>query len=68
VPFDCAALLIDVVDAVRQVYLPMSFLYGVRGTGPITPLVLALREELYTQPYDSINWNAARCVCVCLRV
>lgn len=38
----------------------MSYLYGVRFTAPITPLVWALRQELYTQPYDSIRWPAQR--------
>jgi hypothetical protein len=38
--------------------------------GPITDLIRSLREELYNQPYDQINWNKARntiakvCTCV----
>jgi len=44
----------------RLVYLPMSYCYSQRFTGKITPLVLELREELYTQPYESINWKKAR--------
>ncbi|XP_027337244.1 cycloartenol synthase-like [Abrus precatorius] len=47
----------------RMVYLPMSFLYGKRFVGPITPLVLSLRTELYTTPYHKINWNHARNLC-----
>ncbi|KAF8413572.1 hypothetical protein HHK36_001563 [Tetracentron sinense] len=35
----------------RLTYLPMSYLYGRRFVGPITDLVLSLREELHTQPY-----------------
>lgn len=31
----------------RMVYLPMSYLYGVRATGTITPLVKALRCMLH---------------------
>lgn len=27
----------------RMVYLPMSYLYGIRATGTVTPLVKALR-------------------------
>ncbi|OQU77006.1 hypothetical protein SORBI_3010G253500 [Sorghum bicolor] len=30
---------------------------------PITPIVLALREELYNIPYDNINWKEARHSC-----
>nr|UAK14939.1 oxidosqualene synthase 5 [Iberis amara] len=44
----------------RMVYMPMSYLYGKRFVGPITPLILQLREELYLQPYKSINWNKTR--------
>ncbi|KAG5569822.1 hypothetical protein H5410_059588 [Solanum commersonii] len=47
----------------RTVYMPMSYLYGKRFVGPITPLILQLREELYDQPYDEINWKKVRHVC-----
>ncbi|CAD7698029.1 unnamed protein product [Ostreobium quekettii] len=48
---------------VRQVMLPMSYIYGVRGTCKETDLVKALREELYPVPYDGIDWNGARNLC-----
>lgn len=44
----------------RLVYLPMSYLYGKRFVGPVTNLVQSLRQELYTEPYQEINWNKAR--------
>ncbi|CAL0326204.1 unnamed protein product [Lupinus luteus] len=47
----------------RLVYMPMSYLYGKRFVGPITPLILQLREELYTQPYEKTNWKKARHQC-----
>ncbi|CAM8893843.1 unnamed protein product [Rhodiola kirilowii] len=47
----------------RMVYLPMSYLYGKRFIGPLTPLILQLREELHTQPYNQINWKKMRHVC-----
>jgi hypothetical protein len=47
----------------RMVYLPMSYLYGKRFVGPITPTVLSLRKELYTVPYHEIDWNQARNLC-----
>ncbi|KAK6142699.1 hypothetical protein DH2020_023047 [Rehmannia glutinosa] len=31
--------------------------------GPITPLILQLREELYDQPYEEINWRSIRHLC-----
>ena len=31
-----------------------------RGACKETPLTAAIRAELYTQPYSSIDWNAAR--------
>jgi hypothetical protein len=46
-----------------QVYLPMSYVWGVRGTAKHTPLTDALRQELYVAPYDSIDWDAARNQC-----
>ncbi|KAL5731427.1 Delta-amyrin synthase [Ranunculus cassubicifolius] len=44
-------------------YLPMSYLYGTKFVGQITNLVLSLREELYVQHYDQIDWNKARHSC-----
>ncbi|KAF3627661.1 hypothetical protein FXO37_29751 [Capsicum annuum] len=47
----------------RMVYMSMSYLYGKRFVGPITPLILKLREELYDQPYNEINWKKVRHLC-----
>ncbi|RXH71376.1 hypothetical protein DVH24_018731 [Malus domestica] len=47
----------------RMVYLPMSYLYGKRFVGPITPTVLSLRKELFNVPYHEIDWNEARNQC-----
>uniref|UniRef100_A0A7N0T507 Terpene cyclase/mutase family member n=1 Tax=Kalanchoe fedtschenkoi TaxID=63787 RepID=A0A7N0T507_KALFE len=47
----------------RSVYLPMSYIYGKRFVGPITALVLELRKELHTQPYDEIDWAGVRHLC-----
>jgi cycloartenol synthase len=48
----------------RMVYLPMCYVYGIRGTGPSSPLTEALRGELYCESgYDTINWDAARSAC-----
>lgn len=44
----------------RQVFLPMSYLYAKRFTFPLNPLTRQLREELYTQPYDKIDFGAHR--------
>jgi hypothetical protein len=43
----------------RMVYMPMSYLYGKRFVGPITPLILQFREE----PYHEINWKGVRHLC-----
>ncbi|RXW23912.1 hypothetical protein EST38_g1956 [Candolleomyces aberdarensis] len=45
---------------VRQVFLPMSYLYGIRFTIPENDMVLALREELYPQDYYQIHWPSQR--------
>ncbi|XP_022723277.1 cycloartenol synthase-like isoform X2 [Durio zibethinus] len=47
----------------RMVYLPMSYLYGKRFVGPITPTILSLRKELYSVPYHEVDWNKARNTC-----
>jgi len=44
----------------RQVFLPMSYVYSKRLTHPSTPLTLQLRQELYTRPYNSINFASHR--------
>ncbi|EEF31911.1 Cycloartenol synthase, putative, partial [Ricinus communis] len=47
----------------RLTYMPMSYLYGKRFVGPITPLILQIREEIYNEPYNSINWKNVRHLC-----
>lgn len=44
----------------RQVYLPMSYCYGVKLKAPVTDIIRELREEIYTQPYDTIDWPKYR--------
>lgn len=44
----------------RNVYIPLSYLYGKRFVGPITPLVRQLREELYLDRYEHIDWPRQR--------
>jgi hypothetical protein len=46
-----------------MVYLPMSYIYGKKFVGPVTPVVLELRNELYKVHYDEIDWNKARTEC-----
>ncbi|OQU79424.1 hypothetical protein SORBI_3008G142400 [Sorghum bicolor] len=47
----------------RITYMSIAFLYGKKFVGPITPTILALRDELYSSPYDQIDWNKARNSC-----
>ncbi|KAL6644329.1 hypothetical protein ACP70R_015937 [Stipagrostis hirtigluma subsp. patula] len=47
----------------RITYMSIAFLYGKKFVGPITPTILALREELYNSPYNKIDWNNARNTC-----
>ncbi|MBU8894148.1 2,3-oxidosqualene cyclase [Corallococcus sp. M34] len=44
----------------RMVYLPMGWLYGRRARAPETPLLAELRRELYPEPYEAVDWKAAR--------
>ncbi|XVF24704.1 hypothetical protein REPUB_Repub13aG0150400 [Reevesia pubescens] len=47
----------------RLTYMPMSYLYGSKFVGPITPLISQLREELHIEPYNEINWSKKRHLC-----
>ncbi|OVA19317.1 hypothetical protein BVC80_521g130 [Macleaya cordata] len=47
----------------RLVYMPTSYLFGKKFVGPITDLILSLREEIYVQPHHEINWNKMRHEC-----
>ena len=44
----------------RQVFLPMSYIASRKFAHPLTPLTKALREELFTQPFDGIDFAAHR--------
>ncbi|KAG8851509.1 Lanosterol synthase (Oxidosqualene--lanosterol cyclase) [Tulasnella sp. 330] len=44
----------------RQVFIPMSFIYAKRWRAPRDPLIMSLREELYVQDYRTIDWPAQR--------
>ncbi|CAB4387871.1 unnamed protein product [Rhizophagus irregularis] len=44
----------------RAVYLPMGYMYGRRLSVDINPFIESLRQELYVQPYDTIDWVRAR--------
>uniref|UniRef100_A0A2C9U6S1 Terpene cyclase/mutase family member n=2 Tax=Manihot esculenta TaxID=3983 RepID=A0A2C9U6S1_MANES len=48
----------------RTIYTPIAYLYGKKFVGPITDLIIAIRSELYIQPYDQIDWNKARHLCL----
>lgn len=49
----------------RMVYLPMCYVYCMRFTPDVEadPVLMSLRSELYSQVYDSINWDAYRQTC-----
>lgn len=44
----------------RMVYIPMGYLWGNRFKAQMDDTIASLREELYVQPYESINWSAQR--------
>ncbi|XP_044321560.1 achilleol B synthase isoform X4 [Triticum aestivum] len=47
----------------RLVYMSMAYLYGIKFVGPLSPTILALREDLYSVPYMNIDWDKARDSC-----
>lgn len=44
----------------RQVFLPMSYIWSKKFSYRSTPLTRQLRQELFTQPYESINFSSHR--------
>ncbi|MED6224428.1 Lupeol synthase [Stylosanthes scabra] len=50
----------NIMPYCRLVYMAMSYVYGKKFVGPITALIKSIRQELYNEPYDQINWNKAR--------
>ncbi|KAG4414957.1 hypothetical protein IFR04_011885 [Cadophora malorum] len=44
----------------RMVFLAMSFIWSRRWTYPETALIRSLRQELFVEPYESINWAEHR--------
>ncbi|KAB2110056.1 Lanosterol synthase [Alternaria gaisen] len=44
----------------RQVFLPMSYIYSKKWSYPLNDLTRQLRAELLMQPFDTINFGAHR--------
>ncbi|KAJ2100261.1 hypothetical protein GGI16_003768, partial [Coemansia sp. S142-1] len=44
----------------RNVFFSMCYTYALRKSMPLTELTKSLRDELYDQPYDKIDWRAQR--------
>ncbi|MEO9533378.1 MAG: terpene cyclase/mutase family protein [Crocinitomicaceae bacterium] len=44
----------------RMIFLPMSYCFGNKVKAEESDLTIALRKELYTSDYKSINWKKAR--------
>jgi lanosterol synthase len=44
----------------RMVYLPMAYCYAQRIKAPENELILSLREEIYNEAFDTINWPKQR--------
>jgi lanosterol synthase len=44
----------------RQVFLPMSYIWSKKFVMPETPLVRQLRQELFVQPYESLDFLSHR--------
>jgi squalene/oxidosqualene cyclase-like protein len=47
----------------RMVYLPMSYLYGIRAQASLTPLLRELRREIFFGPYEDIDWLETQTTC-----
>lgn len=40
-----------------MVYLPVSYLYGEKVQKPVNKLILSIREEIYTQKYEEVDFT-----------
>ena len=47
----------------RMVYLPMAYCYGHKVLMNESSLIHSLRDELYSTPYNKIDWTGARNKC-----
>ncbi|KAJ9116367.1 hypothetical protein QFC22_004808 [Naganishia vaughanmartiniae] len=45
---------------IHKMDIPLGYLYGRKFKGPLTPLVEAIRSEIYIQPYDTIDFSQHR--------
>ncbi|KAK4093729.1 hypothetical protein Purlil1_2063 [Purpureocillium lilacinum] len=45
---------------IRQVFLPMGYLYSKKWSCEETEIIRGLKEELFVQPHAEINWTAHR--------
>lgn len=45
---------------IRQVFLPTGYIYSLRWTYPVTPLILELRQEMFTEPWETMDWKGHR--------
>lgn len=44
----------------RMIFLPMSYCFGEKIKAKSTPLITALRKEIYTTAYHNINWKKSK--------
>ncbi|KAJ9099201.1 hypothetical protein QFC21_004081 [Naganishia friedmannii] len=44
----------------NSIDIPLGYLYGRKFKGPLTPLVEAIRSEIYIQPYETIDFSQHR--------
>jgi squalene/oxidosqualene cyclase-like protein len=44
----------------RVVYLPLSYLWATRRRAPLDARLREIRREIHVEPYDRIDWRAAR--------
>jgi lanosterol synthase len=45
---------------IRQVFIPMSFLYSRRWSAPEDDIIRGLREELFVEKWETIDWAGNR--------
>jgi lanosterol synthase len=44
----------------RNIYMGMATLYGMKFSAPVTPVVTAIRDEIFPEGYTSVDFNKTR--------
>eukprot|EP01116_Phalansterium_solitarium_P015653 TRINITY_DN3479_c0_g1_i5.p1 TRINITY_DN3479_c0_g1~~TRINITY_DN3479_c0_g1_i5.p1 ORF type:complete len:484 (-),score=86.46 TRINITY_DN3479_c0_g1_i5:131-1582(-) len=50
----------------RMIYLPMGYLFAMNRPMPLNDLLRSIRQEIYVEDYDKIDWSQHRFTCAAI--